>query len=269
VTESSRLSSAAIKSDPHGENNDVVAMYHVHRCVLAFGPRRSDYFLTLLHQQDERAILFAESQDKTSRTQLNVLQSKAFPEFLDYMYSTGQAMTFSTDTATALYSLAKYFAVKRLQNEAKKFCLRDMLDVNQCGTYYEHATILQEDTILIPAAKFCRANIVYIDHNSSRLLCVPDPQFWLDLMKDHAAKGTTLHNLRCLHVWVGLFHCSLLQYTCCCLVPGDGWAAYRRNVFAGEPTLFLFVPCFCVIQIYIYIYIYKTRTRTIRRKRKA
>jgi hypothetical protein len=101
-------------------------------------------------------------------------------------------MKFSTDTVTALYSLAKHFGTARLQNEAKQFCLHDMRDRQRCGTYYEHATILQEHVILEPAANFCRDNITRIDFKSSRLLHVPDSQFWIDLMQDRAEKKTTL-----------------------------------------------------------------------------
>jgi hypothetical protein len=98
-----------------------VVTYHVHRSLLAFGPRRSEYFVTLFHQQEDGP--FTESQDKTSHINLNEMQATAFPELLDHMYSTGAKMSFATKTATTLYSLSKYFGMKRLQNEAKKFCL--------------------------------------------------------------------------------------------------------------------------------------------------
>jgi BTB/POZ domain len=161
--------------------------YNVRKSVRADGPRRSKYFVRLFENDGN----FSEAQDKTSHIELNDLQAKAFPEFLDYMYSVGQKMSFTTDHTTALYSLAKYFGVARLQNEVKKFCLEDMQTVETCGTYYEHATtILQEEAILQPAAKYCRENIGQIISHTSRLLYVPDPQFWLDLMKEHAEKGT-------------------------------------------------------------------------------
>jgi hypothetical protein len=106
------------------------------------------------------------------------------------MYSAGLKVCFTTDSATALYSLAKYFGVARLQNEVKKFCLEDMQMVDTCGTYYAHATLLQVENVLQAATKFCRENITRIPIHSSRLHHVPDPQFWLDLMKEHAEKGT-------------------------------------------------------------------------------
>jgi hypothetical protein len=59
-----------------------------------------------------------------------------------------------------------------------------MLNAEPCGTYYEHAKILQEDAILEPAVKICRDQCEYINARSSRLLHVPDPKFWLDLLKE-------------------------------------------------------------------------------------
>jgi BTB/POZ domain len=163
-------------------------IFHVRKCVLASGPRRSDYFVRLFNNDGN----FSESsRNGTSRIKLSELQAKAFPVFLDYVYSTGHPMVFSTDTATALYSLAKHFGTARLKNEAKHFCLQDMRDRQRCGTYYEHATILQENAIREPAAKFCRDHITRIDFKSSRLLHVPDPQFWINMMKDRAEKHTT------------------------------------------------------------------------------
>jgi hypothetical protein len=103
------------------------------------------------------------------------------------MYSTGFKMEFSAINATALYSLSKYF-VRQLQNEVKKFCLQDMRNAEKCGTYYEHAKILQHDSILEPAAKYIRGNFHCINPNTSRLLHVPDPQFWLDLLKEYYVK---------------------------------------------------------------------------------
>jgi BTB/POZ domain len=183
-----------IVSDSRNDPNDGIdgqeITYNARKCVLADGPRPSEYFVRLFESN------FSEAQDKTSRIELNDLQAKAFPEFLDYMYSTAQKASFNTDTATALHSLAKYFGVVRLQNEVKKFCLENMQTVDTCGTYYELATILQEKAILKAAAKYCRDSIGNINSNTSRLLRVPDPQFWLDLMKKHAENGIVVPSLR-------------------------------------------------------------------------
>jgi BTB/POZ domain len=133
----------------------------------------------------------AESQNNASRIELREREAKAFPLRLDYMYdATAPKLPFTTDNATALYSLAKRFLVTRLYTEAKAFCRQDMRHGDKCGTYYEHATILQTKSILTLAAKYCRKKIKKINPTTSRLYHVPNPQFLIDLMKDHAEKGT-------------------------------------------------------------------------------
>jgi BTB/POZ domain len=159
--------------------------FNVHKYVLAVGPRRSEYFEKLFDSE------YAESQDNTSRIELSEREAKAFPLLLDYMYDAAAPKPpFTTDNATALYSLAKRFLVTRLYIEAKAFCRQDMQHADKCGTYYEHATILQAKSILTLAAEYCRKNITIIKPSPSRLHHVPNPQFWIDLMKDQAEKGT-------------------------------------------------------------------------------
>jgi hypothetical protein len=140
------------------------------------------------------------------------------------MYSVGEKVSFTTDTATALYSIAKYFGVKHLQNEVRKFCLEDMQKVETCGTYFEHVTILQVESILEAAAKFCHGNLLLIDCYNSRLKHAPDPQFWLDVMKGHAEKGTMSRLIASFIVCFCNIHA----------VPGDFSSASRQAVSRGE-----------------------------------
>jgi hypothetical protein len=61
----------------------VDAVYHVHKCILAFGPRRSDYFAALFQQQ------MKENQTNISRIELEEeSQAKLVPFFylLDSIY---------------------------------------------------------------------------------------------------------------------------------------------------------------------------------------
>jgi BTB/POZ domain len=168
--------------------------YTVHKTALAIGPRRSGYFVRLYHNGN-----FSEAQDCTSRIGLNELTAKTFPRFLDYMYGKPR-MLFTADNATALYSLAKYFDVRRLRHEAKKFILQDMQPgdnerlPSSCCTYYKHAKLLHEDTILQAATKCFRDNIQDARVNW-RMALVTDHVFWLDLMNDEIAKnGGTISN---------------------------------------------------------------------------
>jgi hypothetical protein len=103
--------------------------YNVCKSVLADGPRRSEYFVRLF----ENGGNLSEARDNTSRIELTELQAQAFPELLDYMYSVAQKVSFTTDTATALYSLAHFFGISRLESNVKNFCLQDMRHVTRCS----------------------------------------------------------------------------------------------------------------------------------------
>jgi BTB/POZ domain len=63
----------------HQANNAVVKTYHVHKYVLATGPRRSEYFVRLFRHG------FAESHNSTSRIELDEIAAKAFPVLLDFL----------------------------------------------------------------------------------------------------------------------------------------------------------------------------------------
>jgi hypothetical protein len=70
-------------SSASGSSSIVVDVYHVHKCILAFGPRRSDYFAALFQQQ------MKENQTNISRIELEEeSQAKLVPFFylLDSIY---------------------------------------------------------------------------------------------------------------------------------------------------------------------------------------
>jgi BTB/POZ domain len=172
----------------------VVRTYHVHKHILTVGPRHCEYFVHLLSGGGR----FSESQTSTSRIELHALAANEFPIFLDYIYSTEKddPISLTTANATALYSLAKYFQMPRLQRLAKKFWKADIKRSKACEMYYEHATLLQEATILQAATRSCKNNIMTIT-TSSRLLCSTFIQFWLDLESDRSLPKTHAY---CLHL---------------------------------------------------------------------
>jgi BTB/POZ domain len=148
-------------------------IYHVHVRNLTVGPRRSEYFVVLLQDGGR----FAESQSQTSRIQLHPMTAVAFPMLLDFMYSSEQdgPAPFTTANATALYSLANYFvAFDVFSFWPRSFWKTDVMQrtrnsVYAAETYYVHAAMLQEDTILQAATRFCKDNILKLS-TCSRLL---------------------------------------------------------------------------------------------------
>jgi BTB/POZ domain len=86
-----------VENNVQGEKDDDVisnsqskeSIYNVRKCILADGPRRSEYFVRLFEGN------FSEARDNTCCIELNELQAKAFPDLLDYIYSTCQRTTFT------------------------------------------------------------------------------------------------------------------------------------------------------------------------------
>jgi len=171
-------------------NDATQATYHVHKQNLAVGPRRSEYFVKLFSQGGR----FAETKDATSRIELEELASKFFPVLLDYLYDGTLPLT--TDNATALHSMAKYFDMRRLRWEAKQFWQKDISNAITCGVYYEHARILNNEKVLDTATKACSEHILNIT-KTSRLVHVPEPQFWLKILQSHHTEGGTTEKFSC------------------------------------------------------------------------
>jgi hypothetical protein len=151
--------------------------YHVHKNILAVGPRRSLHFCKRF-QSNHR-----------SKIELNPLAASCFHQLLDYLYDDSQ-LDLRTENATALHWLGGYFEMRRLRWEVKQFWQHDM-STETCGTYLEHARILKDEKIASAAAAYCATHIADIS-TSSRLCHVPDSNFWLTLLLNKLPISTEL-----------------------------------------------------------------------------
>lgn len=158
-------------------NETPVHTYHVHKCILAYGWRQSRYFSRLFHSADQ----YAEATDFTSRIELKPLAADAFPQLLDFMYSTDGKLDINTQNATALYSLGQYFEIPQLRREAKQFWKNDM-NLDNVDTYYEHAKIFHVDKLLHAVTEMCALRLMDISP-SSKILEVSDPQLWIEVIE--------------------------------------------------------------------------------------
>jgi len=152
-------------------------VYHVHKNILAVGPRKSGYF-TKLFQDGGR---FAESRSSTSHIELNELAANAFPDVLDYAYSVDGPLTVTTENATALYSLGQYLDMRSLRWEAKQFWKKD-LTIDTCAIYYEHASLFQDEKILNTVIEVATENVMKLNP-ASPLVKMEYPSFWIRLME--------------------------------------------------------------------------------------
>jgi hypothetical protein len=150
--------------------------YHVHKVVLALGPRHSEYFYRLFQNDN-----FAEAQTRVSRIQLHETAALVFPKLLDYLYSPNdKQLSIGTETATALHYLGQYFEMRHLRWDAKQFWQTD-LTVENCATYYEHACLFSDDKVHKAVADVVRRGILSITP-ASPFFAVSGPDFWLEIL---------------------------------------------------------------------------------------
>jgi BTB/POZ domain len=165
------------------EGNTITHTYYCHKAYLALGARKSEYFARLFRNGD-----YKESQNCTSRIELDPLAADCFPYILDYMYAPERQLQITTETATVLHHLGEYFEMPSLRWEATQFCKKD-LSFGNADIYYEHATVFQDDTILSVIAKFLGSNIQNVPL-SSPLITHADVHFWITSTKKVHARNT-------------------------------------------------------------------------------
>lgn len=168
------------EGDTEGSANEItmvetVTTYHVHKCSLAYGTRKSEYFARLF--KSANAGVFNESNSRMSRIELEPLAASAFPAFLDYIYAPENPLKISTNAATALHSLGEYFEIRHLRWDARQFCLQD-LSLTNLDTYYEHAMVFQNESVQDVLARFVGQNLLKIAPTSG-IVKIADPAFWV------------------------------------------------------------------------------------------
>jgi len=151
-----------------------ISYYHVHRAILAVGPKRSQYFERLFQK------IYREYETSTSRIELDELSANAFPALLDYMYSRNDDLDISCKNAAALYNLSQYFDIEKLRLEIQDYWQNTMV-VDEFGTYYEQAArfgnaVLTEDVLNNICASL---EAVKLD---SHLAQIADTQLWLNVV---------------------------------------------------------------------------------------
>jgi hypothetical protein len=155
------------------EQKDV---YHVHKNVLAVGPKKCVYFERLFQNKQ-----FSECEARTSKIELNTSAAAAFPCMLDYMYSPEHKLEIDTKNATALYFLGQYFENLCLRWQAAQFRQEDLSTAN-CGIYFAQAQLFKEEKLLERIAKFCFENLECITPDSD-LIELSDMELWSKLFE--------------------------------------------------------------------------------------
>ncbi|KAG7348349.1 BTB/POZ domain containing protein [Nitzschia inconspicua] len=148
-------------------SNDSIETYHVHRNILAIGPRRSGYFANLFHYGIDDG-------DRCTHVELNERVASFFPDFLDYMYAS-KAFTIATRNSIALLFLSESFQVTSLHQQVERFIESDINLVN-FGWYMTEALYYSDEAMAMKVMDKCGNEVLQFcgnNQNLSRLLRTP------------------------------------------------------------------------------------------------
>lgn len=128
--------------------------YHVHRNMLATGPRQSEYFVQLFRGG---ANSMREGSQRVSNLELKPTAASAFPLFLDFAYTGELAAT--TELACALLHLADYLGCRALHAETSQYIRDDLKKkLSACTYFFTEAKLYGLDNLSKLAFKMCAQN---------------------------------------------------------------------------------------------------------------
>lgn len=175
--------------------------YYVHKVVLSFGDKSSEYFSRLFQNEGRK-----EHETKTSRIELDEVAADAFPVTLDFLYSLwdeGEEKPMKPDNVAALYHLGSYFEIAQLRIKAREFWKANMT-LQHCASYYEQAKLFQNEELIQEVVQKCCEQIdddeIENPELFAGLVSVSDEQLLLKALKENNGKPN-----RSLSCFVSLF----------------------------------------------------------------
>jgi hypothetical protein len=169
-----------------------VYTYHVHRSVLAYGGKRSMYFVKLFQRNYEQCN-DAEEENLYKKCHLYLTKdvAKTFPTLLDYMYATEdtQAQLITRHNVISLHFLSKILQITCLRSQTEKFYEDDMSILN-CYTYYQHAHATNGQKIMKAATKIVIENLSKIKLQSDLLTDFNAITLWKHVVQARHRKNT-------------------------------------------------------------------------------
>lgn len=149
--------------------------YHVHRNVLAVGPRRSEYFVRFFLSHDR-----LHKTGHSTDIWLEGVAADAMSLLLDFMYSPEGKLNIDTKSAIGLRHLAQFFGMRGLHKRVMAFIQKD-LNMQNIKTYYQSAAAVDDNKVSELASECCARNILDISESHSLLPAV-DPLFFRRIM---------------------------------------------------------------------------------------
>ena len=146
--------------------------YHVHRRVLAVGPRRSEYFSRVFQSPAHKR-----SSNK-SRLDLAEAEADIFDMVLDYMYSDSNEPKLTTEAAFAVYSIAETLEMQHLIQSVTEFHRKKMTRTNLVD-FMTLSKTYKDTTLFDTAVEKCAEEIQSLDQEFA---CQIEPQHLLKVL---------------------------------------------------------------------------------------
>ena len=144
--------------------------YHVHRNVLAVGPKKSEYFVRFFLSHDR-----LHKEGKSTEIWFDSVAADAMPQLLDYMYAPDGTLDISTECAVGLRHLAQFFGMRGLHKKVMAYITLDLTMYN-IKTYYQHTVRVDDTKVSELASAHCAEHVMEIGLDDP-LLEVIDPSF--------------------------------------------------------------------------------------------
>jgi hypothetical protein len=122
--------------------------YHVHRHMLAVGPRKSQYMEGVFHSETSDAFQLI----------LDEKSSALMPNLLDFIYCHDYFIDVTTENVMSLRELSRVFKVLPLVKEATAFILKDMKSSN-LSTYISEAAFFKDEQVQELIVRRCSEKI--------------------------------------------------------------------------------------------------------------
>jgi len=171
------------------EDETVLATYYVHKSILGAGEWRGTYFEAMFKNNALSEV--QERQTCTSTIRLKCLAAEAMEAMLDHMYFGKGLVDGQSTSSVALRSLAKYFGIRTLFEEATSYIDKD-LNVDTASRYLRDSTIFSDDKVMAAAIRICADNI---DELKKDYLKVIVPNVFRDIIRSIEAHNCSSHNL--------------------------------------------------------------------------
>jgi len=173
-------------------------VYHIHRNVIAIGPKKSGYFEALFKSNQ-----FKESDGRTSEVNLTEDVASYIPDFLDYIYADNSECShvINRNNWSSLHYLADYFIVPKLTSDISAFVQKDMH--NNLEGYLVDLSGSKElpEYIIKNATKACAQMILSIKVDSTLLYSLSPAMFLQVITMLRSSRGIkNLGNFEQYHI---------------------------------------------------------------------